>query len=77
MSSVTGDILANLRAAYNGDWTLWRSNTGACYATRRRMLRSAEIDAGLAQTVAADDATDLAGRLRIQEGLADWPHEAP
>ncbi|MFG1709257.1 hypothetical protein ACFLIM_39305 [Nonomuraea sp. M3C6] len=69
MSSVTGDILANLRAAYSGDWTLWRSNTGACYATRRRRLHAAEIDAGLAQTVAADDAAALAGRLRTQEGL--------
>jgi pyruvate-formate lyase-activating enzyme len=69
MSRAAPDQLANLRAAYCANWTIWQSDAGAHYATRRRVLRDAEIDAGLAQTVAADDATALAERLRTQEGL--------
>jgi hypothetical protein len=70
MSSVGTNLMAGLRAAYP-DWTVWSSSTGCCYATRRRRLTNAEIAAGLAQTVDADDATELAARLRTQEGIAE------
>ncbi|MEO3802906.1 hypothetical protein [Nonomuraea sp. B1E8] len=74
MSRITAETLASLRSAYGDDWTIWSSNTGACYATRRRRLRAAEIAVGLAQTVDADDAMALTVRLRIQEGLAGLDH---
>lgn len=63
--------LAVLAADFGG-WHIWRGRDGkgACkgwYATRRRRLRAAELDAGLAATLGADDAESLRGLLTQQE----------
>jgi hypothetical protein len=71
MSSVAADPLTNLRSAYSEEFTLWRSDAGCCYATRKRRLSNREMEAGLLQTVSADDAAELGQRLRVQEGLLD------
>jgi hypothetical protein len=69
--SSESDPLANLRAAYGDEFTFWRSDTGCCYATRRRRLSDHEMAAGLMQTVSGDDPVDLAQRMRVQEGLLE------
>jgi hypothetical protein len=69
--SSESDPLANLRAAYGDEFTFWRSDTGSCYATRHRHLSDREVEAGLLQTVAADDPIEMAQRMRVQEGLLE------
>jgi hypothetical protein len=69
--SSEADPLANLRAAYGDEFTFWQSDTGSCYATRHRHLSDREVEAGLLQTVAADDPIEMAQRMRVQEGLLE------
>ncbi|MEU8251768.1 hypothetical protein [Nonomuraea sp. NPDC048916] len=49
------------------DWSFFRSDAGVFYATRRGVrLRNAEIDAGLQQTVSADDVATFVALLQEQ-----------
>lgn len=62
--------LADLAADFLG-WHIWRGRDGrgshrGWYATRQRRLRAAELDAGLAATLSADDAETLRGQLAQQ-----------
>lgn len=59
----------NLKAAIEGEfpgWQVWRSDAGRWYATRSRDLTDAELRAGCAMTVAADDSAGLRGLLAEQ-----------
>lgn len=62
--------LSDLAADFPG-WHVWRGRDGrgshrGWYATRQRRLRAAELDAGLANTLSADDAETLRGQLAQQ-----------
>ncbi|MFB4311747.1 hypothetical protein [Actinomadura sp. GTD37] len=62
-----GDFDA-LKAAIEGDfpgWQVWRSDAGRWYATRSGDLTDAQLQAGCAMTVAADDSAGL--RLLLAE----------
>ncbi|WP_067454830.1 hypothetical protein [Actinomadura macra] len=50
-------------------WQVWRSDAGRWYATRSTDLTDAQLQAGYAMTVAADDAAGL------RELLADQARE--
>ncbi|MEU8342283.1 hypothetical protein SAMN05443665_1023125 [Actinomadura meyerae] len=59
-----------LKAAIEGEfpgWQVWRSDAGRWYATRSGDLTDAELQAGCAMTVAADDAEGLRRLLAEQE----------
>ncbi|MEV4552883.1 hypothetical protein [Nonomuraea wenchangensis] len=59
-----------LRAAFP-DWSLFRSDAGAFYGTRRGVrLRDADIDKGLMQTVSADDVDTFVSLLLDQGRMA-------
>lgn len=63
-----GDF-AEQKAAIEGDfpgWQVWRSDAGRWYATRSGDLTDAQLQAGYAMTVAADDASGLRALLREQ-----------
>lgn len=47
-------------------WQVWRSDAGRWYATRSGDLSDAELQAGCAMTVAADDAEGLRRMLLDQ-----------
>ncbi|NKZ05943.1 hypothetical protein [Actinomadura latina] len=47
-------------------WQVWRSDAGRWYATRSGDLSDAELQAGCAMTVAADDSAGLRGLLAEQ-----------
>jgi hypothetical protein len=52
----------DLKAAIEGEfpgWLVWRSDAGRWYATRSGDLTDAQLQAGYAMTVAADDAAGL------------------
>ncbi|MFA1544653.1 hypothetical protein [Actinomadura chokoriensis] len=56
-----GDFAA-LKAAIEAEfpgWQVWRSDAGRWYATRSGDLTDAELQAGCAMTVAADDSPGL------------------
>jgi hypothetical protein len=52
------DLKAALQSEFPG-WLVWRSDAGRWYATRSGDLTDAQLQAGYAMTVAADDATAL------------------
>jgi hypothetical protein len=63
--------LAGLAAAFPG-WHIWRGRDGrgaekGWYATRRRRLTAAELGAGLAARMNAEDAVSLQGQLAQQQ----------
>ncbi|HEY7486967.1 MAG TPA: hypothetical protein VH912_21080 [Streptosporangiaceae bacterium] len=61
---------ADLKAAIEGEfpgWLVWRSDAGRWYATRTRDLTDAQLQAGYAMTVAADDSAGLRELLRDQQ----------
>jgi hypothetical protein len=65
MATLDYDVDA-LRATFPG-WSFFRSDAGVFYATRRGVqLRTAEIDAGLQQTVNADDVATFVALLHDQ-----------
>ncbi|TXK35130.1 hypothetical protein [Nonomuraea sp. C10] len=71
MQQTSGHDLSTLRASFPG-WSFFRSDTGAFYATRRGVqLNDAELDAGLQQTVSADDADTFVALLHEQH-LRGW-----
>lgn len=52
----------DLKAAIEGEfpgWQVWRSDAGRWYATRSGDLSDAQLQAGYAMTVAADDSAGL------------------
>ncbi|MET8334327.1 hypothetical protein [Streptosporangium canum] len=57
---------AELAAAHPG-WTIWRSNTGRWYATRKAPITMAEGNTGCVRTVHAVDPEGLAEELDKQE----------
>lgn len=59
------DLKAALEEEFPG-WIVWRSDAGRWYATRTRDLTDAQLQAGYAMTVAADDAPGLRGLLQEQ-----------
>ncbi|MES9542592.1 MULTISPECIES: hypothetical protein [unclassified Actinomadura] len=59
----------DLKAAIEGEfpgWQVWRSDAGRWYATRSGDLTDAQLQAGCAMTVAADDAEGLRRTLLDQ-----------
>jgi len=52
------DLKASLEAEFPG-WLVWRSDAGRWYATRSGDLSDAQLQAGYAMTVAADDCPGL------------------
>jgi hypothetical protein len=52
------DLKAAIEAEFPG-WLVWRSDAGRWYATRGGDLTDAQLQAGYAMTVAADDAPAL------------------
>ncbi len=63
--------LADLAVGFPG-WHIWRGRDGrgadkGWYATRRRRLTAAELGAGLAARLSADDAASLHGLLAQQQ----------
>ncbi|MGH8966912.1 MAG: hypothetical protein ACRDXB_16495 [Actinomycetes bacterium] len=59
----------DLKAAIEGDfpgWQVWRSDAGRWYATRSGDLTDAQLQAGYAMTVAADDSAGLRRLLADQ-----------
>jgi hypothetical protein len=52
------DLKAALEAEFPG-WLVWRSDAGRWYSTRSGDLTDAQLQAGYAMTVAADDVTGL------------------
>jgi hypothetical protein len=62
--------LADLAVDFPG-WHIWRGRDSrgshrGWYATRQRRLRAADLNAGLAATLSADDAETLRGLLAQQ-----------
>lgn len=66
------DLKAAIEEEFPG-WLVWRSDAGRWYATRSGDLTDAQLRAGYAMTVAADDAAGLRGLLREQshKGLGE------
>ena len=60
---------AELAAAYP-EWTIWRSNTGRWYATRKAPITKAEGTTGCVRTVHAVDPEGLAEKLADQQKRA-------
>ncbi|REE98919.1 hypothetical protein [Thermomonospora umbrina] len=59
----------HLKAAFEAEfpgWIVWRSDAGRWYATRSGDLTDAQLQAGHAMTVAADDAPGLRALLADQ-----------
>ncbi|MEO5877759.1 MAG: hypothetical protein ABIS86_12930 [Streptosporangiaceae bacterium] len=52
------DLKAIIEAEYPG-WLVWRSDAGRWYATRSGDLTDAQLQAGFAMTLAADDEPGL------------------
>lgn len=52
------DLKAAIQEEFPG-WLVWRSDAGRWYATRSRDLTDAQLQAGHAMTVAADDREGL------------------
>ena len=65
----TAEEIAGIRAASPG-WSIWRSDEGRWWATRRSPLRPSRWPEGYALTVSADDA----GALR--SAISSQPNEA-
>ncbi|GAA4088664.1 hypothetical protein [Actinomadura miaoliensis] len=59
------DLKAAIEAEFPG-WLVWRSDAGRWYATRSGDLTDAQLQAGYAMTVAADDSAGLRELLRDQ-----------
>jgi hypothetical protein len=59
------DLKAAIEAEFPG-WLVWRSDAGRWYATRTGDLTDAQLQAGFAMTVAADDSAGLRVLLREQ-----------
>jgi hypothetical protein len=67
--ALPGHDLDALRAAFPA-WSIFRSDAGAYYASRRAVRLSArELDAGFRQTVSADDAETFVSLLQAQAEL--------
>ncbi|GGL27123.1 hypothetical protein [Planomonospora parontospora] len=68
MTPVTYDLDA-IRTVFPS-WSVFRSDAGAFYATRRgETLTDQQIDAGLQRTVCADGLANFVRLLQEQEGL--------
>ncbi|GLW62480.1 hypothetical protein Arub01_07240 [Actinomadura rubrobrunea] len=59
------ELKAAIEAEFPG-WLVWRSDAGRWYATRSGDLTDAQLQAGYAMTVAADDPDGLRRLLRDQ-----------
>ena len=60
------DLKAAIEKEFPG-WLVWRSDAGRWYATRSGDLTDAQLQAGYAMTVAADDSAGLRDLL-IDQG---------
>lgn len=60
----------DLLAAQFPGWSIWRSDAGRWWATRRTPPTAAQGDAGCDHTVDADTPADLCGVLAEQERRA-------
>ncbi|WP_106400053.1 hypothetical protein [Actinocorallia populi] len=58
------DLKASIESEHPG-WVVWRSDAGRWYATRSGDLTDAQLNAGLAMTLASDDETGL--RVQLDE----------
>ncbi|MEV5568985.1 hypothetical protein AB0L06_02970 [Spirillospora sp. NPDC052269] len=59
------DLKTTIEREYPG-WLVWRSDAGRWYATRSGDLTDAQLQAGYAMTVAADDSGGLRELLAEQ-----------
>jgi hypothetical protein len=55
------------------DWSIWRSDVGNWYATRRTVTGLSEpaLEFGVAMTITADHPADLRAQLADQHALAE------
>jgi hypothetical protein len=68
------DQMAAIRTAFPG-WSVWRSDEGRWWATRRCPLRPTRWPEGYALTVTADDAGALGSSINSQPGEARSGHD--
>jgi hypothetical protein len=64
------DLKAAIEEEFPG-WLVWRSDAGRWYATRSGDLTDAQLQAGYAMTVAADDSPGLRALL-LDQRRRDW-----
>ncbi|MBC6462615.1 hypothetical protein [Actinomadura sp. HBU206391] len=64
------DLKAAIEEEFPG-WLVWRSDAGRWYATRNGDLTDAQLQAGYAMTVAADDSAGLRALL-VDQKRRDW-----
>lgn len=64
------DLKAHIEGAHPG-WQVWRSDAGRWYATRTGDLTDAQLQAGLAMTLASDDEPGLRALLADQAARKD------
>ncbi|ROO83261.1 hypothetical protein EDD29_0756 [Actinocorallia herbida] len=69
------DLKALIEAAHPG-WQVWRSDAGRWYATRTGDLSDAQLQAGLAMTLASDDEPGLRALLADQATKKEEEGEA-
>jgi len=65
--------VAAIEAAFDGRWGVWLSDTGWWWATRTNALTAEERTAGCVPFIHADNADELADRIRQQDELGR-PH---
>jgi hypothetical protein len=58
-----------IEAAFGGRWGIWLSDTGYWWASYRRTLTAAEVEAGRVPFVRAGTAKELTGLVQAQEEL--------
>lgn len=59
-----------IEADFGGRWGVWQSDTGRWWATRTRLLTSAQLNAGCVPYIEADNPEELIERIRRQDRLS-------
>jgi hypothetical protein len=67
--SITSTAQA-LEATFDGQWGIWRSDTGQWWASRRDSLSSADLATGCVPFLRADTPDELTELLQEQEALS-------
>ena len=59
-----------IEADFGGRWGVWLSDTGRWWAARTGTLTSAQLNAGCAPFIEADNPDELTERIREQDNLS-------
>jgi hypothetical protein len=73
-TSVAATVAA-IEAVFNGRWGVWVSDTGWWWAARTGALTPAELAAGCAPFIQADNPDELSERICDQDRLTGPPQE--